>query len=159
MVVSFAGNGRLRTVPGINGEIGGKHEQPHDRVAQRVVRAAEEIGTPDPADTFTVSADTPDEGPEVSPSEDDGGCGDHAPEKDDCDCADDEDGTSQCSFRLRISLGSPTPGENAGFLWTSLEEPTAISPAVFNVLGTAAVSSTTNALGEFTVTCSVPHRT
>ena len=113
-------------------------------------------GTPDPADTFTVSADTPDEGPEVSPSEDDGGCGDHAPEKDDCDCADDEDGTSQCSFRLRISLGSPTPGENAGFLWTSLEEPTAISPAVFNVLGTAAVSSTTNALGEFTVTCSVP---
>ncbi|MBO7686982.1 MAG: RHS repeat-associated core domain-containing protein [Kiritimatiellae bacterium] len=113
--------------------------------------------TPDGDDAYTLDATSPDEGVEESPAEDDdGGCGDPDPEKDDCDCADDGDGTSQCSFRLRISLGSPTPGENAGFVWTSLDEPTAISPAVFNVLGTDAVTAATNALGEFTVTCSAP---
>ena len=114
-------------------------------------------GVPDGDDAYSVNADTPDEGPEESPPEDDeGGCGSPDPEKDDCDCAGDEDGTSQCSFRLRISLGSQTPGESEGFLWTSLEEPTAISPAVFNILGTDAVAATTNAVGEFIVTCSAP---
>ena len=93
---------------------------------------------------------------ESSPREDDDGCGRSAADGDDCDCADDDDGTSQCSFRLRISFGSPTPGESEGFIWTSLEEPAAITPAVFNVLGTEAVAATTNAVGEFTAVCSSP---
>ena len=114
--------------------------------------------TPDPDDTYSVDeVNSPDEGAETSPPEDDdGGCDVPDPEKDDCDCAGDEDGTSQCSFRLRISLGSSTPGEVAGFVWTALEEPTAVTPAVFHILGTDAVTSTTNAAGAFTVICSAP---
>ena len=115
-------------------------------------------GVPDPDDAYSVDVvDSPDEGVEKTPCEDDGvGCHEPDPEKGDCDCAGGEDGSSLSSFRLRISLGSPTPGEVAGFVWTSLDEPTVVTPAVFHVLGTDAVTATTNALGEFTVICSAP---
>ena len=112
-------------------------------------------GVPDPDDTCHIDTDKPDEGSEETSEEEDDGCGDDGEDEGCCDCT-GGDGTSQCSFRLRISLGSPTPGENEGFVWTALEEPTAITPAAFGILGTDAVSATTNASGAFMVVCSVP---
>ena len=80
---------------------------------------------------------------------------------DECPCGngtDDAPDSQQkfASLHLRVPLGDSESDGLYGYVWTSLEEPAEITPAVFNVLGAAGTLSTTNALGEFTVTSMRP---
>ncbi|MDD6031858.1 MAG: thrombospondin type 3 repeat-containing protein, partial [Kiritimatiellae bacterium] len=82
-------------------------------------------------------------------------------ETDECPCGNGADDAPESqhehkSFHLRVPLGDSESEGLYGYVWTSLDGPAEITPAVFNVLGVAGVASTTNALGEFTVTCMRP---
>ncbi len=100
---------------------------------------------PDPPGRIEVADDVPERFP--TPQKE----GDEPEAADDCACGGDSDSVSLGSFRLKIPLGRPYKDSLSGYVWSSIKVPTAITPAVFNVLAAPdVVVARSSVVGAFT---------